>query len=418
MAEIPKYERWEIQNYISFVKTTVPKSGELIYFLFTGSLSWIKNIVHVIGDATSQVDQLPFIETMIMETDINKSLEEFRIAGNKALIQNTHASNTILINIGVVFPGDISYEIKPGDMVLLKFDGSNWIEQKKTGAFTLKLSSDYTIPDGEEIEHYLTENNITVTLPLLINNQNKEHFCIINTDDNLKTIIRQGPDTINGFEKIYLYEKGDFVRIIPTVSEWVITDQSVNYDSGRINTNDWTTRGLGTVVVGYDNLTLGSIKIGDIVTGVTSGATGKVIYFTGADIYLYQVTLGGIFTNNEIINFTDGASALVNEPAGTNKNKDTDLYVWGMGDKIQYIDKKFIIHQANNNIAVIEPNHLSYYNQPPSGVWYGSTYFYAGNDRLAFKTADYGIDYISFVGSRIVVDVQDWWYRHQLRIRY
>ena len=414
MAETPIYERWEIQDYTAFNKTQIPLSGELVYF--NNIELWIKNVCHVIGDGTKQVQQLPFIETVIIETTLNISLNNYRISGNITLIHNKNASNTIIVNIGTTGT-PINYEVKAGDMVLLKFNGVAWIELKKTGGFTLKLSTDYVIQNVENYNNYFITNNSIITLPLLSASQNREPFYIVNADTNLKTIITQGSDNLNGFTKIYLYEHGDYVKVFPTAGQWRIYEQNINYDSGRINTNDWTTRSLGTIVLGYDTL-VGTIKIGDIVTGGVSGATGKVIYFTGTNIYLYQVTLGGVFTNNATLTFTGGATALVNEPTGTNKNKDTNIYIWGMGDKIQRIDKKFIIHQADNDTAVIEINQVSYYVSPPNAVWYGTTYFFVGNNELALKSAEYGLDFIAFAGTRLLINTQDWYYRHRFRIRY
>ena len=415
MAETPIYERWEIQDYTAFNKTQIPLSGELVYF--NNIELWIKNVCHVIGDGTKQVQQLPFIEEMIIESSVNINISAYGISGQKVLIQNTHVSNPIIIT-------PILNPILPGALYKYKYNGSGWVRLYDTADDVLKITDNYTITDDERYRDYLVDTTIkkfiVITLPLLINNQNKSVFRINHTGNGIIRIQGQGSDTINNYlTEIRFFSQFDFAEFKPSANTWCLLDQNIIYDTGRVRRSDWTFAKLGNSLVGYDNITSGALEIGGRIIGGTSGATGKIAGFTGTNIILINVTVGGIFLDNEIITGVDFAfSASINEPTGSNLNKDTNILIVVMGDYLHFIDKKFLIYQTDDNNSVIERKELSFTTTPSANTTQGASYFYIGINNFAFVTALQGLDYVSISGSRIVITTQNWYYRHRFRIFY
>lgn len=419
MADTIIRPRYEIYNYTSYL-TFVPRAGEIMYF--TNVESYVNNIISVIGDGINQVQYLPFIEIINIETSISISLNTLRISGNKVIIQNISASPKF-IDLGT--PGSPNYyELQPNILIMLKFNGTEWV--LLTDAIkSIFIDDDYTIQNTDYIYYYKVNTNskreVTITIPLRADNGSKEPFYIQNIGTGIVRIVRQVSDTINGLTELRLYSENNYVEIYPKPFEWGIRNQFITLDSGRINTNDWTLRSLGLSTVGYDNVTEGTPVIGDIITGGTSGTTGKIVSYDGTTLYLIEVTNGGIFTNNETISGitidTVTFTALVNEPTGNNKNKDTNIFIQQMALKSYQIQKQFFIYFSDDDNNYVQPSEIAIALLGSSDN-YGNGYFFIDNDNITMRTANTGYAFIGFSGTRTILTTEDYYYRHYFKINY
>lgn len=417
MAEEPKRVRYQIYDYTTN-KTITPRNGEIFYF--SGVESYIQNTLSVIGDGTNQIQNLPFREMINIETAVNISLVPLRINGNKVILQNTSTSGK-LIDIGTIGT-PYFYDLQPHITVVMKFNGTDWI-LLSDAIKSIFIDENYVIQNEDYIYNYQintsTKREIIITLPVLAENLGKELFTIQNIGLGIVRIITQGIDTINGMIELRLYSLNNYVEIYPRAARWSIRNQFITLDSGRINTNDWPTRSLGLANVDY--VTLGTPVIGDTITGATSGSTGKIINYNSTTLFLSEVTNGGIFLDNEIITGTliDGIifTASVNEPTGNNKNKDTNIYIHQMGDKIQKIRKKFLIYFGDSDINYVEPAELAFSQGPPI-LNYGYSYFFITTNSIGVRTGAAGLAFIDYPGTRIELTTQDIYYRHYFIIEY
>lgn len=126
--------KYTIYNYGTDDLTEIPEAGEKRYFdtIITGSNS----VCHVIGDGSSQINQLPFVSIVDIQTASNVNLETLRIQGNRVIVTNTHSSS-ITVNIGTT-GSPINRTLNADEIVELRFDGSNW----------LQISKNYSVPIG------------------------------------------------------------------------------------------------------------------------------------------------------------------------------------------------------------------------------------------------------------------------------
>lgn len=122
MGDINRSKRYVVQDYSTYSKTKVQLDGENIYFhsVITGQ---IKD-VHIMGDGSSQINQLPFIESLEIYTASNVDLETLRIAGNRVKIFNS-GSAAITVQTGTT--GTPTYEnINEKCSSVAFFDGTYW----------------------------------------------------------------------------------------------------------------------------------------------------------------------------------------------------------------------------------------------------------------------------------------------------
>jgi len=152
------------QNYILYdysaaLKSKVLLSGEHKYFtsVITGQVS----PVHVIGDGSTALSGLPFIERLDIYAAANVDLEDLRITGNKVKIHNLSAA-TITVQTGTT--GTPTTEnINPKCNVEAFFDGTYWrvedgaqigdmkLWHKNFGAGTQSLQWGWVEMDGSTI---------------------------------------------------------------------------------------------------------------------------------------------------------------------------------------------------------------------------------------------------------------------------
>lgn len=122
MAEFTYKFRETIYNYGTDDLTEIPLSGQKRYYtsVITGQVS----PVYVLGDGTSRVNQLPFIDIVNISTASNVDLESLRITGNRVRIFNSHTA-AITVQTGVT--GSLTYEnINTKCTSTAFFDGTYW----------------------------------------------------------------------------------------------------------------------------------------------------------------------------------------------------------------------------------------------------------------------------------------------------
>ena len=100
----------------------------------------------------------------------------------------------------------------------------------------LKITDNYTMTDDERYRDYLVDTTIkkfiVITLPLLINNQNKSVFRINHTGNGIIRIQGQGSDTINNYLTEIEADNGTIQTTwnatIDAVSALFMSTQSIN----------------------------------------------------------------------------------------------------------------------------------------------------------------------------------------------
>lgn len=140
MAEQDFSERYIVYTY-STQLTYVPLVGQNVY-LKTVITGQTKN-VHVMGDGSSQVNQLPFVETLEIDASANVDLESLRITDNRVKIYNT-SSSTITVQTGVSASPKYT-NVRPKTIITLFFDGTYWRVENTNQAYginTCKLYDD------------------------------------------------------------------------------------------------------------------------------------------------------------------------------------------------------------------------------------------------------------------------------------
>lgn len=166
--------KYTIYDYSSEDLTGIPLNGEKRYYdtIISGQL----NPVYVLGDGSSQVNQLPFIEKLEISTGSNVDLEDLRITDNHVQIYNSGSSN-ITVQTGVT--GSLKYKtIRPKTILRLYFDGIYWRVENTNQAYgintcklyddsgTLKMTIGFINLDngsGNELVYYDSVETISIT---------------------------------------------------------------------------------------------------------------------------------------------------------------------------------------------------------------------------------------------------------------
>lgn len=159
MAEQNFSDRYIRYNYSTQSLTVVPLNGQPVYFdsVITGQVK----PVHLMGDGSSQLSQLPFVETLEIHSASDVDIEALRITGNRVKIYNS-GSAAITVQTGVT--GSFTYEnINSKCTSVAFFDGTYWrVEDgqqigdlkpwhKNFGAGTQSLPWGWVAMDGSTI---------------------------------------------------------------------------------------------------------------------------------------------------------------------------------------------------------------------------------------------------------------------------
>jgi hypothetical protein len=272
--------------------------------------------------------------------------------------------------------------------------------------------SPYTIGDTDGFNRFLIDSSngeITITLPTFADNSDKEYFFTQVATGGKITIDGEGTETINGKQSLYLQSDGDNLHITANGTEWRIKKYHAKYDTGWINTNDWTTRHLGTSVFLYDNLS-GTFRLGEVITEATSGNTGIIQADTGSILTVKDIVGTGIWTNNrQITGAQSGATADVNEVSGSNKNQDTDLlHDFGFG--VTELRKTFYISEDKTEALTYD---ITYWTSSNVRCL---TFYGVDIDNIKCQTATGGAAYVNDAGAITAIDTADWYYKFIIEV--
>ena len=164
--------QWEIQDWSSIKSTLTPLAGEIVYFnnVITGQL----NIVSVIGDGLSLVEDLYLREVLEISSSVNFSLSTIAVSGNRVKVYNSNTS-TIEITIGT---GLIFY-LQGNKAVDFYYNGSVWIHDKEN--VIMMTDADLVIGDMSGPTRVICQDGVvstarTITLPTLADNCVRVHI--------------------------------------------------------------------------------------------------------------------------------------------------------------------------------------------------------------------------------------------------
>lgn len=324
MAVKQEVANWEIQTWSSIKDTYTPFDGEIVYFesVITGQL----NIVSVIGDGSSLVSALHFLNVLEISSSSNVDIQTLRVSGNRIKVSNS-GSSTIEIETGVTATSK-TYYLLAGKTVDLFFNGTSWIyDQENT----------ITMPDADLTLSSVIDDNAgparvimpssgitahrTVTLLTLADNQNQViRFDNMNTSYQL-IIDGEGAETIeNAFTTINL--STEYSILEGTASTWKRIGYSPIRPIYQIEDRESSGTSGGTATTGsWQTVEIDNEVITDIIGASLSSnqftlPTGRYRIKSLNEIYYTQETGGRIY------NITDSAIEIISlngySNAGTN----------------------------------------------------------------------------------------------------
>ncbi|UCF13199.1 MAG: hypothetical protein JSW06_02800 [Thermoplasmatales archaeon] len=348
-------------------------------------------------------------------------------------------TNATQLTVGVdyeLLESDTTYTALAGTTVYTKVKilnatyqtGNIYISYKCIGSYTdvnsfaqkalniLSITADYTVLDNDGYDLILVDpsgGDVDITLPTASANEGRLFRIKVSALGGLVTVDGEGAETIDGDASVYLNNIYDHVDIWCDGTEWFIDDIVASCDTGWISRNDWTAVHPGSINLDYDNLS-GAFKVGELVTGQTSGDTGIIQSDDGSTLILKNVTSGGIFQNNEqIAGATSGATADVNETSGSAKNKDTNNY-HQLGKNIY--DLQFELYVStdgtdNNSFKNI------FATAEGGSANYGGTFYQVDTNNIKIQTGPDGIyRYADDDGATLnLLDTDDFFYKTIVR---
>jgi hypothetical protein len=294
---------------------------------------------------------------------------------------------------------------------------SNITYLKDTVITTSTKTADYTITDSDGIAlMYInpTTGNVTITLPTLADNQDRQIKFIVSDLGGKVTIDPEGAETVAGYSSLIMQSKNDNLHIVAEAGEWQIISYNAKYDTGWINTSDWTNRHLGTSAFDVDNRSASNFTVGELITESTSGNTGIVQSDDGTTIYVKNVTGTGIWTNNETVTgATSGETALVNEASGSNKNQDSSILHDLSLDFDDYLNTKMFLSTDGTMANAWEQ---SIYPSGDSSA-YGATIHYVDTNNVKMQTGNNGMTYAKDDGTVPGFSSSDWYYKIIIEVK-
>lgn len=272
-------------------------------------------------------------------------------------------------------------------------------------------TGDYTILDDDGYDIVMVDSrggNVTITLPTLAANQSRQITVIAQYLGGQITVDGEGAETVDGIAASVLQSKDDFVTVLGTTTEWKILSCKQVLSTGWINTNDWTNRHLGSINLGYDNLT-GTFTVGEVVNEYSdsalttaTGVSGIIISDSGSVLVLKNA-VKGTFTNNYYLKgATSAATADVNVAT---KNVDCNIY---HGMSRDSCDLSFMMWYSPTGVENGAVNMVigqgNYVND-------GASLYQISTNEVKVQTGAKGYKIISDVGFEEAIDTEDSYYR-------
>jgi hypothetical protein len=366
-------------------------------------------------DVTGSIDLSTYFHDLVIVSDpaseITITLSNALQSGRKLYVINKNASNNVLL------AGTFGATVFSGSTLFLISDGTALYNPgSKKQSIKSVSGANYTILDNDGfdiIRASSTTADRTILMPTLADNIGRK-LTIYKEDYNPTSVIvdGEGSETIEDSLTYELSRQGDSITLLGTSTKWkIISINSKWIDTGWINRSDWTNVHLGNIEVDYDNLS-GSFTVGAIVTGGTSGTTGKILADNGSTLILENVTNGGIFVNDEgLTDDSTGVTADVNEPSGDNKNQDSNISHY-LNSNISDIDVQLFISTDGtdaNSFLLIDVTSVT--------VNGGHTMYQASVDTAFFQTQNGGLARIDGTGAIQSIDTEDWYYKIKYKKR-
>jgi hypothetical protein len=177
-------------------------------------------------------------------------------------------------------------------------------------------TTNYTILDDDEYDGIKFTSSGIAILPTAADNNGREIEIIHEITNGLVTITPEGAEKINykGADltaSMYLWNIGDRLTVRSDGTKWNIIKCIARYTSGWRSNNDWSDRFLGFSVIPYDGEVGTPAIAGETFVEETSGNTGTLFFRDATNLYVYNVTGTGYFTNNKKITWSGDAGRYV-----------------------------------------------------------------------------------------------------------
>lgn len=281
-----------------------------------------------------------------------------------------------------------------------------------------ETASDYVILDDDNYGYIWVDartGDKTITLPTLADNQGREILIGASHHGGAVIVDGEGAETIDGNATFKICNQYGYIKLKAITSGWVSISQQSVFDTGWINTSDWTNRTLGSITVNYTGST-GTFLTGEAVyessaaTSTTTGKGGIIVSASTLALILRDVTGGGTFTSAYFLHGeTSSAGAVVN---GATKNVDTNLN-----------------HYLGRNISALKYQMFFSTTASDTGAYHAYVAFQAANaeygvilqqvdaNTITFKTGEYGgfINYDAS-GNWTGWDADDYFYKIKLTL--
>jgi hypothetical protein len=287
------------------------------------------------------------------------------------------------------------------------------------GAGTFK----YNKVINSNTEYLIIEaDNTTVNfnLPAIEGAQGHDYY-IMNVGSQSLAIVPDGAETIEGDGVRRLWSQFDYLHVIAIEDDtWYILGGRIIQDSGLINTSDWTDRHLGDCqfdVDGGDN-PLGFL-IGELITETGGNAvTGLLIDLTDnldgtGTLTLINITNSGVVTNNNVVTGSrSGKTADINEPAGTNKNQDSDV-IHNLNKNIRELEKVFTISTSGTENGTLEVPFIAFDDAVAAATELGTTIYQTNPLSYEVQSGADGLPFLNATGVVSILAAQDWYYANK-----
>ena len=275
---------------------------------------------------------------------------------------------------------------------------------------TASKTANYTVTDSDGLFLiYInpSSGDVTITLPTLADNQDRQLYFIVSDLGGKVTIDGEGAETIGGYSSLVMQSKNDHLHIVGESGEWQIISYYAKYDTGWQNRSDWTNVHLGSSTFDYDNLA-GSFTVGEVITEETSGNTGIIQSDTGSTLVLKNVTGTGIWTDGREVTGSDsGATADVNEGGGSNKNQDTNI-LHDFGIHLPYLKMEAYMSKNTTGTDATAFRLADHCRGDYYGISMQGEFRFVDNDNVQLQTADWGYYIVEDNGTSTQIDTEDY----------
>jgi hypothetical protein len=331
---------------------------------------WLVSVAGTLGGHTVNAgDTIRALLDTPGQTDANWAILEGNLgytpenAANKSTDVALGASNTFYSSQGAV----------------KSYVDTKWATPKTS---TTKSAS-YAGLDNDGFSLLRFTGSATYTIPLAANNVDRE-IELVNaiTAGGLVTFTPQGANKLVYMDtqmtlSMYLWNLGGRAIIRSDGTNWHIVKLNTQYIGGWFYISDERNKHLGFAICPYDGEQGTPAVPGESFVEETSGITGILFFRDATNMYFYNVSSPGFFTNNKKITFSgDAARYVLVNTATTTKGIDSNIY-HGLGISRRLLPKikaflntsasldgafEFLNMMDNNSVASSAQNNVDVNN--------------------------------------------------------